>query len=127
MRRYKYVFLLAMILILVSGLMSGCKNSPEPQTGNLEVLLQDSNGNPLWGGKVISEKQPEGMLKLTGITGNDGRVIYNDILVGEYEFYINRFDYLHKNFSVVVVAEKTISLTFMLEHDSGTVPTSTTP
>lgn len=127
MRRYKIVFLLALTLILIMGLMAGCNNTPELQTGNLEVLLQDSNGNPLWGGKVISDTQPEGQLKVTGITNNDGRVIYNDILAGEYEFYISRFDYLQKNFRVNIIAGKTTNLTFKLEYDGGIAPTFSTP
>lgn len=126
MRRYKIIFLLVMALILATGLAVGCHNVPESRTGNLKVRLQDSNGNPLWGGKVISDTQPEGQLKVTGLTNNDGKVIYNNILPGEYEFYISRFDYLQKNFSVKVIAGKTTSLMFTLEYDGGIAPTSTT-
>jgi hypothetical protein len=117
MRRHKIIAALVLGLILGTGLMVGCLNSHVSKMGNLEVQLHDSNGNPLAGGKVISNTQPEGQLKVTGSTDSDGKVVYNNIIVGKYEFYISRFDYQQKNFSVNVVQGKTTSLTFILDHD----------
>jgi hypothetical protein len=104
-----------MIMLLLAGLLISCNTNSK--TGNLEVLIQDASGNPLWGGKVVSNTQPEGQLKVTGLTNNDGKVIFNNIVAGEYDFYISRFDYLQKDFSVKVVGGKTTKLTFTLEHD----------
>ncbi len=103
---------LALVIILLAGLSGGCSS---PKTGNLEVILVDSAGNPLAGGKVVSNTQPEGQLKVTGGTNAEGKVIYNNIAAGEYEFYISRFDYLQKDFSVRVIGGKTTKLTFTLE------------
>ncbi len=86
--------------------------------GSLEVLVTDINGAPLWGAKVVSEEQPGGQLKVTGITNNDGKVTFKDIKAGAYKFYISRFDYINKEFNVTVVAIQDTSLTVSLEKDT---------
>lgn len=103
------------MFVLLAGLSTACSGGSK--TGNLEVRLQDANGNLLAGGKVISNTQPEGQLKVTGLTNSEGKVVFNDIAVGEYEFYISRFDYLQKDFTVKVIAGRAITLAFTLEKE----------
>jgi hypothetical protein len=111
----KILAVLLILILTVTGMAAGCT---QPKTGNLEVHIQDANGVPLAGGKVISNEQPEGQLKVTGSTDSNGNVIYKNIAAGEYTFYISRFDYVQKDFTVNVIGGKTTSLTFTLEPDS---------
>jgi hypothetical protein len=115
--RKNIIILMVSMLVLLAGLPTACSGGSK--IGNLEVRLQDANGSLLAGGKVVSNTQPEGQLKVTGLTNSEGKVIFNDIAAGEYEFYISRFDYLQKDFTVKVIAGKTTTLTFTLEKESG--------
>jgi hypothetical protein len=87
--------------------------SPPPATtlpascGNLQVKVADSNGKPLDGAKVVSEEQPDGQLKVTGLTDANGLAIFKDIKSGNYRFYVNRYDYAQIEFTVVVTGEQT--------------------
>jgi uncharacterized lipoprotein NlpE involved in copper resistance len=91
--------------------------------GSLHVLVLGVNNEPLAGAKVISNTQPEGQLKVTGITQTDGTVMYNNIKAGAYEFYVSRFDYEQKEFTVTVVAGRTTEVTITLVK----TPTGTNP
>ncbi len=92
--------------------------------GNLGVLVTDENGTPLWGAKVVSEEQPEGQLKVTGITGNDGKVTFQNIKAGTYKFYISRFDYINQELTVPVTITGSVNVTVKLLKDSQSVPTT---
>ncbi len=93
-------------------------------TGNLEALVTDENGMPLWGAKVVSEEQPEGQLKVTGITGDNGKVTFQNIKVGTYKFYISRFDYINQELTVPVPITGNVSVTVKLVKDSQSIPTT---
>jgi hypothetical protein len=84
-------------------------------TGNLKVLVTDDAGNPLKGAKVVSDSQPEGQLKVTGLTGDDGTVTFNDIKAGNYTFYVSRFDYTNIEFPIVVAAGQTATESIKLK------------
>jgi len=71
--------------------------TPTPINGNLQFKVTDSAGYPLAGAKVVSEEQPEGQLKVTGMTDASGTVTFKDIKSGNYRFYISRFDYVQQN------------------------------
>lgn len=66
------------------------------------------------GAKVVSNTQPEGQLKVTGITEASGTVTFNGIKAGEYQFYITRFDYLQEEVEITVVAGQTTVITVKL-------------
>jgi hypothetical protein len=85
---------------------------------NLRVIVLGNNNVPLAGAKVISNTQPDGQLKVTGGTQNDGVVTYNDIKAGVYEFYISRFDYELKEFNVTVLAGCTTEIRISLVRSS---------
>jgi hypothetical protein len=87
---------------------------PEITTGNLKVSVTDTAGKPLEGAKVVSDTQPEGQLKVTGITGDDSTVTFNDIRVGNYTFYVSRFDYVNREFSITVTGGQTASTRILL-------------
>ena len=112
MKKSIFTLLCVFILTLVTGISLACT---PPKTGNLEVRIQNADGVPLSGGRVVSNEQPEGQLKVTGLTNNNGTAVFKKIAAGEYKFYISRFDYVEKDFTVIVTGGTTTSLTFTLE------------
>jgi hypothetical protein len=91
--------------------------------GSLEVLITDTEGNPLSGAKVVSEMQPAGQLKVTGITGEDGKVTFSEIKIGAYKLYVSRFDYLNTEFIIDVTSLSNEPVTVILEQEQ-VVPTN---
>lgn len=75
--------------------------------GNLQVKVTDSAGMPLDGAKVVSEEQPQGQLKVTGFTDENGIVTFNDIREGNYRFYASRSDYTQIDLTVTVTGGQT--------------------
>lgn len=103
--------------------LAGCAG-PAPGNGSLRVLVLGENDVPLSGAKVVSNIQPEGQLKVTGLTGGDGRVTFNDIKAGDYEFYVNRFDYEQAGFSVTVAAGRATDVAVNLARAPAAPPAS---
>jgi hypothetical protein len=77
------------------------------------------DGQMLAGAKVVSDAQPEGQLKVTGITGGDGAVTYGSLKPGRYGFQVTRFDYEQRDFSVTVAGGVTASVTVTLTKVAG--------
>jgi repressor LexA len=107
-------------IFLAAGLIAtaaGCASPPvtTSQIGNLQILVKGETHQPLGGVKLVSSSQPEGQLKVTGITAADGLAIFQDIKAGKYEFYASRFDYEPKEFSVIVLAGFSRNFTLSLE------------
>ena len=121
------ILLLGLLPVLLSALVfaAGCSGRATPSapaTGNLEVLVVDSAGNPLAGGKVVSNTQPAGQLKVTGLTDAAGKVIFRGIAAGEYDFYINRFNYLQIDKQLIVPAGQTASVVIPLQSSDSPAP-----
>jgi protocatechuate 3,4-dioxygenase beta subunit len=93
----KMWYLVTGAVIFVLLIMStGCLVPSTTSTinnGTIQFQVTDSAGTPLQGAKVVSDLQPKGQLKLTGLTDVDGAVVFQNIRPGDYKFYINRFDY----------------------------------
>ena len=99
---------LAMAIVLTAVLMSCAVGE-----GTLKVRVEGSNG-VVSGAKVVSNNQPDGQLKVTGITGADGYVIFEAIKSGDYSFYVSVAGYAQKDFTVTVASgtrDITITLT----------------
>jgi len=97
----------ASVVLIVMLLDGGCTpHSPTsvPLTGEIHYQVNDSENNPLQGAKVVSNEQPEGQLKLSGLSNANGVVIFGNIKPGKYEFYTSRFDYNQAQIPVTVVA-----------------------
>jgi hypothetical protein len=122
--------ILALLLVLLlSALVPGCNmetTQTQALTGSLQVLVLDENDVPLSGAKVVSNSQPGGQIKVTGITDANGMVTFNHIATGEYQFYISRFDYLPIEATLTVIADqtKTITINLTLETHSTIIPTN---
>jgi hypothetical protein len=86
-------------------------------TGNLQIKVVDLYDRPLGGAKVVSEEEPGGQLKVTGLTDGNGLVIFKGIRSGDYQFYVSRYDYAQKIFSVSVTAVQNTEETVHLDSD----------
>ena len=82
--------------------------------GKIQIKVTDSSGLPLQGAKVVSETQPGGQLKLTGLSDQDGLVTFMDVKPGNYQFYVNRYDYLQTELAVSVTGGMTNPATVTL-------------
>jgi hypothetical protein len=107
--------LFSLLAVVVCSVLIACRNPATPSgEGSLRVLVLGIDNEPLTGAKVISSKQPEGQLKVTGITQTEGLIEFSNIKVGTYEFDVSRFDYEQQEFSVSVVAGRTTITTITL-------------
>ena len=79
------------VVILISVILFPACVKTGTQYGSLHVLVIDANGTPVGGAKVVSNEQPEGVLKVTGGTNSDGMVTYNNLVPGSlsilYDFH----------------------------------------
>ena len=92
-------FMLAALITGVCALSAGCGG----KSGSLAVSVTDTDGNPLWGAKVVSESQPDGQLKIDGITSEEaGGVVFTGIKSGKYEIQVSRYDYASTTLEVSV-------------------------
>jgi hypothetical protein len=111
------IFLLVTVFLTSTA---GCLSSERPATcGNLVILVLGDERSFLSGAKVISSNQPEGQLKVTGITLTNGKVKFNSIKAGEYNFYISHYDYEQQEFHIIVAAGKTIEKAITLQRTQG--------
>ena len=114
----KRVVIVAVAGFIVAAALAGCARD----TGGLKVQVAGEGGMGVPGAKVISNEQPAGQLKVTGMTDSSGSVTYNDIKAGEYSFYISAAGYEQKDFEATVAGGKTTSVTIAL---TRTVPPGT--
>jgi len=105
--------LLAAVAVLPFGAMA-CAGD----TGDLMVYVEGPDGL-LGGAKVVSISQPEGQLKVTGITVESGLVTFEGIKTGEYTFSVSRFGYEPKEVSIDVRAARPQALTVKLVKTAG--------
>jgi len=73
----------------------------------------------LGGAKVVSISQPEGQLKVTGITVESGLVTFEGIKTGKYTFSVSRFGHEPKEVSMDVRAGRPQALTVTLVRTAG--------
>ena len=100
--------------LLLPAVAMGCAGS----TGDLMVYVEGPDGL-LGGAKVVSTSQPEGQLKVTGITVESGLVTFQGIKTGKYEFAVSRFGYEPKEVSIDVRAGRPQALTVTLARASS--------
>ena len=77
----------------------------------------DPSYKPLYGVKVVSEEQPNGQLKLTGLTDANGMVTFTDVKPGVYKFYASGADYTQTRIEVNVIGGQTSSFTIRMTFD----------
>ena len=117
----KFVMVLILFAILsLSFLLAACSASaPKPtmdtSVGYLQIYVSDSTASPLQGASVVSQVQPEGQLKVDGLTKSDGLVTFTGIKAGEYEFAVSQPDSTPKVAAVNLLAGQPVSISISLE------------
>ncbi len=107
----KTITVIGILAVLLLAVITGCNGQDEPDKGSLEVTVLAEGTLPLVGVKVVSETQPEGQLKVTGITTDNGTVIFSDILTGAYKFYVSAAGFLQMEFETSIMAGQTAETT----------------
>jgi hypothetical protein len=116
MKNIRYFGVTLLSFLLLSIVLSGCGNSGRNITttttaGNLQIRVVDLNSQPVPGAKVVSEEQPAGQLKVTGLTDGSGDVTFNDIKAGTYRFYFSHADFTQAEQAVTVTGGQTATIT----------------
>lgn len=127
MLRNELRIILAAVLAIALGLGLGCSaNNPSSISGKESIQFQvnGEDNAPLQGGKVVSFKHPDGQLILSGLTDVNGSVIFKDILPGDYQFYVSRFDYYQMEVATTVIAGQANRVDIRMAISN---PVSTTP
>jgi hypothetical protein len=126
----KKIFTFFFAVLTITILFTGCaKTTPTTVTGygTLKVIVYGLDHQPLNGAKVVSDSQPNGQLKVTGLTGSDGTVLFQNIKAGQYDFYLDRFDYNQTQTSVFVNPNRTTEVpVYMQATNPGSTTTTTT-
>jgi hypothetical protein len=114
--KIKILAIAVVAAVMAIGLLAaGCGS----KSGNLKVSVTDSSGNELWGAKVVSETQPEGQLKIDGITSQEaGGVVFNGIKSGTYRLQVSRYGFAPETVEVTVKGGQTESVTVKLFYAS---------
>lgn len=123
----KKVLTLFLIAIISGIFLTSCaKTTSVTGNTNLRVTVYGVSHQPLQGAKVVSGSQPDGQLKLTGLTNAGGIVWFQNIKPGNYSFYISRFDYNQTQISITVNSGQTTEIPVYLELTNPDATTSTT-
>jgi hypothetical protein len=130
----KLILILDLLLALtIIAVLSACGTTytpaPTPTTGGMQFVVTDSDHNILSGVKIVSNVQPEGQLKITGITTQDNSgLTFDNLKPGGYVFYISKADYQEMNLTINVVAGQTPNMTVSIGKipGAGATPSPTT-
>jgi hypothetical protein len=120
MKKLAIVFILSIVAV-VAGFSISCSSTSTPAPtmdmtlGYLQIYVTDSNDAPLVGAKVVSQTQPDGQLKVNGLTDKDGLVTFTGIKAGNYEFAISQADSKPTLAAVNLAAGQPIAITIKLE------------
>ena len=118
------------VIFLLLMMTQGCLVSSTTSTtnvGTIRFLVTDSDGKFMQGAKVVSDLQPEGQPKLTGLTEADGTVVFQNIRPGDYDFYINRFDYNQTQIAFTAINGRIADVPVKLTPTSSSVTTPALP
>ena len=124
----KKLFALFLTVIITCALFTGCsKTTTTTGYGTLKVTVYGLDNQPLNGAKVVSDSQPDGQFKVTGLTDANGTVLFQNIKAGQYDFYISRFDYNQTQFSGTVNPNQTTEVPVYMNaaNPGSTTPTTT--
>ncbi len=115
-KKFSLIFLM-LTLLATLALQVGCsgtQSSTSPaviKVTGLQVIVQDSNNQPLSGAKVVSQSQPEGQLSVNGITTENGMTTFSGIKAGNYQLLISLAGYSPTVVNISVVPDVTIAIT----------------
>jgi FtsP/CotA-like multicopper oxidase with cupredoxin domain len=98
-------------------------NVTEPTIkGSIKITVRDSSGTPVQGASVSSTSTPSGQATLTGTTGSDGVVTFNDVAPGAYTMQASKSGYVAQTVTATVAVGETQQQSVMLQMESTGVP-----
>lgn len=103
---------------------STTRNATTSNTGNVQIRIEDYDGNPLSNATVSSTTQPTGTNMLVGKTNSTGYVTFTNITVGQYSFNITKDGFESMNTGINYKGQ-TLKTTFALSSESKASTSST--
>src|SRR3990170_4123423 len=97
------------------------------ETGDLLIVVRDSNNNPVIGANVTSTSQPFGATTLKGVTNSSGYAKFFNIVSGAYFIQVSKTDYDTASKQVTVEAQKTTTSTVVFQNQSPAKITINSP
>ena len=92
-------------------------SSSPSETGNVIIYVNDENNTLIFGATVTSSTQPTGQPILKGTTDSQGKITFNNIIVGSYSFHASK-DNLGSNIvQVTVESQQTTTANISLIED----------
>jgi hypothetical protein len=82
-------------------------NATIPTVGTILLHLIDNNGQTVSQASIISIDQPKDMASLSGSTNDTGDLEFNNVLLGNYTFQINKPGYASQNETILVSGNQT--------------------
>ena len=93
-----------------------------PSWGSIKITIRDSSGNLVQGAAVSSTSTPGGQATLTGDTGSDGVITFNDVSPGSYTVRASKSGYTTQIVTVAVMAGETQDTSVTLQAESTGIP-----
>ena len=122
-------FILVILLALVLALLAAsCRDTGTtlPDTVDYRIFIENDAGEPLAGAKIVSQGQPGGQMKITGLTDIGGHAMFPSIKTGEYLLEISRFDYVPVTV-LTTVSSTNHDLSISMMPSMTTLPPTTGP
>ena len=93
-------------ILILAFFNAACSPGSNTTTGMItfQVQVTDSANNSLSGAKVVSENQPSGQIKISGLTDAQGLATFASIMPGEYTLYVTRFDYNQVQIAITITS-----------------------
>jgi PKD repeat protein len=95
---------------------------PSTGTAKIRVYVKDVDGGPISGAGVTSTSQPGGQSTLTGTTGSEGYVEFEDVEEGSFIFHASADEYVSDSEVLIASIGEMIEKTILLEEKPKGIP-----
>jgi hypothetical protein len=93
-------------------------SQPTVTTGGINVKVVDLNGSPIVGVSISSTSTPSGQAALSGVSGSDGSITFNDVAVGNYNLQASMTGYVTNSGSATVAVGNVVASSITLQTQS---------
>jgi PKD repeat protein len=100
----------------------GQETVPSTGTPKIRVYVKDIDGEPISGAGVTSTSQPSGQSTLTGTTGSEGYVEFEDVEEGSFIFHASADGYVSNSELLIASIGEIIEKTILLEEKPKGIP-----
>lgn len=94
-------------------------SQPAAPTGIMKVTVLDKDGKPIVGAGVSSTSAPSGQSALSGVSGADGSVSFNNLAVGAYTIEARMSGYVTNSTLTQVTAGGSVAVPINLQTQTG--------